>query len=101
MPENTRGMLRRSNPASRVRTAHARARKRGDYASARALRKQQRSLPSRDPLDPGYRRLRYVRYADDILLGFAGPKAEPRRSNVASLSSCAMGSSWSCPRPRR
>ena len=77
MPENTRGMLRRSNPASsRVRTAHARARKRGDYASARALRKQQRSLPSRDPLDPGYRRLRYVRYADDILLGFAGPKAE-------------------------
>jgi hypothetical protein len=26
--------------------------------------------------DPGYRRLRYVRYADDVLLGFAGPKAE-------------------------
>ena len=77
MPENTRGTFRRSNPtSSRVRTAHARARKRGDYASARALRKQQRSLPSRDPLDPGYRRLRYVRYADDILLGFAGPKAE-------------------------
>jgi hypothetical protein len=29
-----------------------------------------------DPQDPGYRRLRYVRYADDTLLGFAGPKAE-------------------------
>ena len=42
----------------------------------RALRKQQRSLPSLDPHDPGYRRLRYVRYADDILLGFTGPKAE-------------------------
>ncbi|WP_410050315.1 reverse transcriptase domain-containing protein [Actinomadura sp. HBU206391] len=26
--------------------------------------------------DPGYRRLRYCRYADDSLLGFAGPKAE-------------------------
>ena len=26
--------------------------------------------------DPGYRRLRYIRYADDHLLGFAGPKAE-------------------------
>jgi len=27
-------------------------------------------------MDPGYRRLRYLRYADDHLLGFAGPKAE-------------------------
>jgi hypothetical protein len=29
-----------------------------------------------DTRDPGYRRLRYVRYADDHLLGFTGPKAE-------------------------
>jgi hypothetical protein len=42
----------------------------------RELRKQQHSLPSRDTRDPGYRRLRYARYADDHLLGFAGPKAE-------------------------
>ena len=34
------------------------------------------ACPAMDPLDPGYRRLRYVRYADDILLGFTGPKAE-------------------------
>jgi hypothetical protein len=27
-------------------------------------------------MDPGYRRLRYCRYADDELLGFTGPKAE-------------------------
>ena len=33
-------------------------------------------MPSRDPHDPGYRRLRYIRYADDHLLGFTGPKAE-------------------------
>lgn len=26
--------------------------------------------------DPSYRRLRYVRYADDTLLGFIGPKSE-------------------------
>ena len=27
-------------------------------------------------VNPGYRRLRYVRYADDFVLGFSGPKAE-------------------------
>jgi hypothetical protein len=56
--------------------AAARARKRGSLAAAREFRKQQRSMPSKDPQDPGYRRLRYCRYADDTLLGFAGPKAE-------------------------
>ncbi|GLV76112.1 hypothetical protein Shyhy02_41120 [Streptomyces hygroscopicus subsp. hygroscopicus] len=34
------------------------------------------SRPSPDPGDPAYRRLRYIRYADDHLLGFTGPKAE-------------------------
>jgi hypothetical protein len=33
-------------------------------------------LPSIDPADPGYRRLRFVRYADDVLLGFNGPRGE-------------------------
>ncbi|WP_321572579.1 group II intron reverse transcriptase/maturase, partial [Parafrankia colletiae] len=54
----------------------ARARRRGDPAEVRRVRQRMRNLPSCDPQDPGYRRLRYVRYADDILLGFAGPKAE-------------------------
>jgi hypothetical protein len=77
MPGYTRGVLRSPNPEYiRVNNALQRARKRGDHATVRALRKQQRSLPTADPCDPGYRRLRYVRYADDILLGFAGPKAE-------------------------
>lgn len=42
----------------------------------RELRQRLRRLPSGDPQDPGYRRLRYIRYADDHLLGFIGPKAE-------------------------
>jgi hypothetical protein len=56
--------------------AAVRERKRGDLATAREMRKQQRSLPSVDPRDPGYRRLCYCRYADDTLFGFTGPKAE-------------------------
>jgi group II intron reverse transcriptase/maturase len=77
IPQYTRGASRTPNPAyARARMAAVRARKRGDFAAAREMRKQQRSLPSVDPRDPGYRRLRYCRYADDTLLGFTGPKAE-------------------------
>ena len=77
IPEYTRGERRASNPAYfRMRSAARRARARGDHATARELRARQRSLPSSDPDDLGYRRLRYARYADDTLLGFTGPKAE-------------------------
>ena len=53
-----------------------RARRRGDRAEARRLARLMRTLPKADPMDPGYRRLRYCRYADDHLLGFTGPRAE-------------------------
>jgi group II intron reverse transcriptase/maturase len=77
IPQYTRGALRTANPAYRLVDSHLRrARRRGDRAEARRLEHQMRSLPSTDPMDPGYRRLRYVRYADDHLLGFTGPKAE-------------------------
>ena len=42
----------------------------------RRLRTQRRGIPRGDPGDPRYRRLRYIRYADDHLLGFTGPRAE-------------------------
>ena len=75
--EYTRGSRRVANPAGRkVDNAMAAARERGDRATARKLRQQRRGLPYGDPRDPGYRRLRYIRYADDHLLGFTGPKAE-------------------------
>jgi len=77
IPEYTRGAGRVSGSAYReVKNAFRRARRRGDRAAARELRKQLRSLPSGDPYDPGFRRLRYARYADDHLLGVTGPKAE-------------------------
>ena len=77
MPEYTRGVRRKRSPEhGRITAAIGRARKRGDHVAVRALRKQQRRLPGLDPNDPDYRRLRYVRYADDILLGFTGPRSE-------------------------
>jgi group II intron reverse transcriptase/maturase len=77
IPQYTRGAGRKPNPAYRqMINAIARARYHGDQATVRKLRKQLRSLPSKDLHDPSYRRLRYVRYADDHLLGFVGPKME-------------------------
>ncbi|WP_207929417.1 reverse transcriptase/maturase family protein [Actinomadura sp. 6K520] len=77
IPEYTRGGYRNGNREyGRLKWRRAQARKRGDRTAVRELTKQTRRLPSVDPMDPKYRRLRYVRYADDHLLGFAGPKSE-------------------------
>jgi hypothetical protein len=77
IPEYTRGGRRARNPAYlKEAAALARARRAGDRAEARKARDRMRSLPSGDPHDPDFRRLRYVRYCDDHLLGFTGPKAE-------------------------
>ena len=77
IPEYTRGDSRAPNPEYReMEKRLARLRRRGDRPAARALRRQMRRMPSKDPADPGFRRLRYVRYCDDHLLGFTGPKAE-------------------------
>ena len=77
IPEYTRGEKRRFNPAyHKLSGVIERGRRRDDRTVVREARKQRRSLPSGDPRDPGYRRLRYCRYADDHLLGFTGPKAE-------------------------
>ena len=77
IPRYTRGAARA--PDSRytgLKRQRDSARKRGDRVTARNMLRQMRALPSRDPMDPGFRRLRYLRYADDHILGFTGPKAE-------------------------
>jgi len=40
------------------------------------VRKQAQHIPAFDPRDPDYRRLKYVRYADDWCIGYIGTKAE-------------------------
>jgi group II intron reverse transcriptase/maturase len=77
IPQYTQGPIRRHNPGyRRLNDRRRSARRKGDRASARELLRQMRTVPSGDPMDPGYRRLRYCRYADDEILGFTGPKAE-------------------------
>ncbi|HKS02622.1 MAG TPA: reverse transcriptase domain-containing protein, partial [Arthrobacter sp.] len=77
IPEYTRGSHRKKNlEYQRLNDRRQLARKHGDRAAARDALRQMRAIPCGDPMDPGYRRLRYCRYADDELLGFTGPKAE-------------------------
>jgi group II intron reverse transcriptase/maturase len=63
-------------PYQEIQKKLSRARYYKDGETISRLKRIQRQFPSSDPMDPGYRRLRYVRYADDFLLGFAGPKNE-------------------------
>ena len=79
-PAHTRGIDRRVNREyTRLSDRMKYHRKVGHHSLAVDLRKQMQQLPSRDPHDPDYRRLRYVRYADDFVLGFLGPKAEAKQ----------------------
>ena len=88
LPEYNHGRRRRTHRAYQLlEYAIARARRRGDRSEARRLILRRRRYPSQDPHDPDYRRLRYVRYCDDWLLGFAGPKheAEQIKSRIAAF----------------
>jgi len=77
IPEYTRGQKRQTNSDyNQIRNQRAKAKAVGDVQSYRALTSQMRQIPSVKPDDDQFRRLYYCRYADDLLLGFAGPKAE-------------------------
>ncbi|MDQ5854579.1 MAG: reverse transcriptase domain-containing protein [Chloroflexota bacterium] len=77
IPIYTKGKARKANPQyTRICHALRRAKKTGDMQEWKRLKQQQRLLPAGMPDDPDYRRLAYVRYADDFVLAFIGPKAE-------------------------
>jgi len=77
IPAYTRGEKRAFNPAYERLRAKERAQKRlENYEEAKELRKQYQKLSSYSSDDDAYRRLFYVRYADDTLFGFAGPQQE-------------------------
>lgn len=45
-------------------------------AEIKQMQKQLRSIPVKDEMDENYRRLQYVRYADDFLIGVIGSKSD-------------------------
>jgi hypothetical protein len=77
IPKYTKGDRKRDNEeyAKLIKQSHYQ-RKKGNLELAEQLRRQAQHMPSVDPNDPAYRRLKYVRYADDFLLGYVGPRSE-------------------------
>ena len=68
LPAHNRGARRQTyRPYMRLHRMITELENRGEIEQARRLRKQLQQMPSRDPQDPNYRRLRYIRYADDCV----------------------------------
>lgn len=77
IPAYTLGKRRQDNPRyTRLCSLIAAARKRHDFNEVKRLKQERRWMSSVDGFEEAYRRLRYIRYADDFLLGFVGPKDE-------------------------
>jgi len=75
--EWNKGKSRKQNPEYHRRYKKARrAFKQGNTKEGKRLMAEARKYPPKDVYDPAYRRLRYVRYADDVLLGFIGTYQE-------------------------
>jgi group II intron reverse transcriptase/maturase len=83
LPTYNYGDRRKPNPPyMALLNAARRKRIAGEHEEARKLRQQAQQMPARDPDDPDFRRLWYVRYADDGLLGFSGPREEAGQIKV-------------------
>lgn len=79
IPQYTRGKKQKANSVyNRLSRRIKCYQDKGDYKKAHQLIVERRNLPSVDTYDTSYRRLRYVRYADDFILGFTGSKAEAK-----------------------
>jgi len=77
IPRFTQGAERHPNREyARLQQQAVRLKKKGEMAQAERIMKKVRQLPAGDPNDPTYRRLHYVRYADDTLIGLIGTKKE-------------------------
>lgn len=77
IPQYTRGEKRKLNQEYvTLRKQMYKLLRNGQKEAALHVRKQLQKLPSIDPQDTDYRRLKYVRYADDFGLAFTGPKEE-------------------------
>jgi group II intron reverse transcriptase/maturase len=71
------GNRQKSNPEyNKFSREIAKCYENGEKEAAKKLKIERRNIPSVNTYDESYRRLRFVRYADDFILGFTSSKAE-------------------------
>ena len=86
MPQYNRGWRRATNPAyKRYEYAIQQARKNGSAERVKELERQRRRIPSQDVNDPNYRRLQYIRYADDVRRRETAQEETQKRVNVREI----------------
>ncbi len=84
VPQYTRGTKRAPNlEYYRLAKPIKKARQARDQKRVKALEQQRRQLPSQDVNDPNFRRLQYLRYADDFILSVIGTKSEAEEVKAA------------------
>ena len=77
IPQYTSGKKRKPNPEYQAITYQiSRAKAAQDTVRYKELILERRQIPSVDTYDDEFRRLYYIRYADDSLLGVIAPKSE-------------------------
>lgn len=77
LPETNKGLRRRTNPEyNKIAYVRHPLNTKSTIQDKAAALEQLRNTPRMDTMDPGYRRSMYIRYADDFVILFEGPKNE-------------------------
>lgn len=77
IPEYSKGKKRKANKEyEKIGRRMRKAKKNKDWKNYKCLRKQLQTMPSKDNYDPDFKRIYYVRYCDDWLLGLSGSKED-------------------------
>jgi len=67
------GKERKRNPKySKILSERSKMKSLGNYEEARSLLEELRKIPKGDPLDENYKRIKYIRYADDFIVFVIG-----------------------------